>query len=310
MSFRTPVSKDFPTFSVVISTYNYGQFLSQAIDSVLKQTFNDYEIIVVNDGSTDNTDEIIKSHLDNPKLRYYKKENGGQASAKNYGIRNARGIYIAFLDADDCWEADKLEKQLGLFKSHQDRVGVVFSHVHVIGPAGEHIPSENPSRYKGNVLYWLYGDNFICFSSSCVKRSLLQAHGMFDEALKMGIDYDLWLRLSLVTEFDYVPEPLVAYRTGHGQMSSSLEGRAYWAQLIEDRFEAEHPYAVTKTMKKRCQYEKAFTRFRNFEVRDKGMALRALLKMLVLSPLSIITYKSIVRFIVVNVIPTAKRSYP
>src|SRR5206468_1372234 len=105
-----------PRVSVVIASYNHAAYLRIAGESVLGQTYRDYEIIVVNDGSTDDTDTVMQPYISHEKVRYYRKKNGGQASAKNYGIRAARGEHIAFLDADDFWEPTKLTNQAKLFE--------------------------------------------------------------------------------------------------------------------------------------------------------------------------------------------------
>jgi glycosyltransferase involved in cell wall biosynthesis len=295
-----------PTVSVVIATYNYGAFLPKALDSVLTQTFADYEIIVVNDGSTDNTDEVVKPYLEHPKVRYYKKANGGQATAKNLGISKAKGEYVAFLDADDFWLPEKLERQLKLFRENP-AVGVVYSAIRTVGPEGEEVPFEMPACVRGKILKRLYGNSFICFSSSMMRRELFEKYGVFDESFGMAIDYDLWLRLSLVTEFDFVPEPLVFFRLGHGQMSSNLDGRDYWARFIEKRFRESHPERVTPEMMKDCEFDRIYTRFRRFEKGAPLKALRAILQMARLRPWSRTPYRSLGRLIFVDMLSVVER---
>ena len=223
-----------PTVSVVIATYNYGRFLSEAIDSVLAQTFKDFEVIVVDDGSTDNTSEVILIYLSRHNFHYIKKENGGQASAKNRGIDESKGEFIAFLDADDVWFPTKLERQMPLFSD--PRVGVVYSKRVLIDLYGNERPFEHPKLYRGPVLDQIFINNFVCFSSAIVKRQCFEKVGKFDESLPMSIDYDLWLRMALHYHFDYVDAHLVMYRVGHGQMSDQLEKRFYYAWRIASRF--------------------------------------------------------------------------
>lgn len=285
-----------PTVSVVIATYNCAQYLSQAVESVLAQTYDDYELIVVNDGSRDSTDSVMLPYLDRENVRYYKKQNGGQASAKNYGIRQAAGRYIAFLDADDWWDATKLMKQLQLF-SKNESLGVVYSDVMVVGQAGEHTLFEATPRFRGNILPHLYGTNFIPFSSSVIRRDLLVAQGMFDESLGMGIDYDLWLRLSLVTQFDYIQEPLVAYRMGHGQMSRNWEGRVFWARVIDERFVERHPSLVSRQMVRHCEWERTYVRYRQYEKTRPALAFLAVVRMLMLRPLNKTACRSLGRLL-------------
>ena len=225
--------------SVVVTCYNYGSYLKGCIDSVLNQTIKPFEIIVVDDGSTDNTSEVIISYISNPLVKYIRTTNAGQASAKNTGIRNACGEFVAFLDADDLWHPEKLKKQLDLFEDRS--IGVVFSRMEFIDEEGGAIVSPEPSGYltpqSGRVTDHLLFDNFVPFSSSMVRRECLENYGGFDESLAMGIDWDLWLRLSLHCQFAYVNESLLLYRVGHaGQMSKKLEVRQKCSDLIFKRF--------------------------------------------------------------------------
>jgi len=296
-----------PIVSVVIATYNYASFLPTALESVLRQTFSEYEIIVVNDGSTDNTEEVIKPYLKHPKVRYYAKANGGQATAKNFGIRKSKGQYIAFLDADDLWAPEKLTKQVALFQTNP-AIGVVYSSIGVVGPGGEEIPFEMPTCFRGRVLTHLYGGSFVSFSSTMVARELFEKQGVFDETLGMAIDYDLWLRLSLVTEFDFVPEVLSFCRVGHGQMSSNLDGRDYWARFIEKRFREDHPAVVTAEMVEHCEFDRLYTRFRRFEKVAPLKALRAIAGMARLRPWSRTPYRCLGRLILVDGLHLVHRS--
>lgn len=237
-----------PTCSVVVTCYNYGHYLAGCLESVLRQTYQNFEIILVNDGSTDNTDEVIALYIHNTRIRYIKQQNAGQANAKNTGIKNARGEYIAFLDADDMWEENKLEKQLSLF--HDPQVGVVYSTVQYIDQQGNKVSSMSDSTYlaprTGKVTEFLFFDNFIPFSSSIVRHECFERLGVFDESIKMGIDWDLWLRISVHYLFQFVDEPLLLYRWGHeGQMSKNLDLRHECADRIMSRFLAQNPGMIS-----------------------------------------------------------------
>ena len=230
--------------SVIITCYNYGRYLAGCMESVLGQTYRDIEIIIVNDGSTDNTDEIVKKYITDPKVRYIKQNNSGQANAKNAGISHARGAFLAFLDADDVWEITKLEKQVPLFAD--PTVGVVYSLTKYIDEEGRSLDLTVDGKYlkpcAGEISQHLYFDNFIPFSSSVVRRDCLEKVGLFDESIKMGIDWDLWLRISAAYTFAYVDEPLLYYRVGHaGQMSKNLEERQRCSDRIMRKFVQENP---------------------------------------------------------------------
>jgi glycosyltransferase involved in cell wall biosynthesis len=201
----------------------------------------------VNDGSTDETDEVMSQFSSQERVRYIKQKNGGQANAKNTGIRNSDGEFVAFLDADDLWESKKLEKQLLLFSD--PNVGVVFSRANYIDEAGKKLKFRLSGKYlmprSGSVTEYLFFDNFVPFSSSVVRKECLEKVGAFDETLSMGIDWDLWLRISTRYKFDYVDEPLLLYRLGHvGQMSNKIEERQLCSDRIMRSFIKEYPEII------------------------------------------------------------------
>lgn len=219
-----------PKISVVITCYNYGQYVSEAIESVLCQTMEDYEIIVIDDGSQDDTSTVMDGYRENKKIRYIPQENQGQPKAKNRGIAESKGELIAFLDADDVWLPEKLALQSRLFNDPE--VGVVYTRRYWIDPSGSIIGGNERTLRRGNILDYIFIDNFICFSSSMVRRDLLLAVNVFDEQLPMGIDYDLWVRLAARCQFDYVDRPLVKYRTGHANLSRNTLKRYACAEKI------------------------------------------------------------------------------
>jgi glycosyltransferase involved in cell wall biosynthesis len=219
-----------PKVSVVITCYNYGQYIRAAIESVLDQTWQDFEIIVIDDGSTDDTPQVMAEYHGHETIRYLRQENQGQPKAKNRGIAESRGEFVAFLDADDVWLPEKLALQLQLF--NEPAVGVGYTRRYWIDPDGQVIQGNERTLRRGTILNYILIDNFICFSSSMVRRELLEATGGFDETLPMGIDYDLWIRLAAKCGFDYVNQPLIKYRTGHVNLSRNVTRRYQCAQLI------------------------------------------------------------------------------
>ena len=216
--------------SIVVTAYNYGKYLKQAIDSVLSQTYTDIEIILIDDGSTDDTEIIAREYLRYSFFRYFRQSNKGQPKAKNQGISHARGDFIAFLDADDFWESNKLKKQNALFADSD--VGVVYSRRNWVDSDGLEISGNERVLRRGKIIDHIFIDNFVCFSSSVIRKSYLEQIGYFDESLPMGIDYDLWIRLASVCKFDFVDEPLVNYRTGHSNLSKNTTKRYECAQQI------------------------------------------------------------------------------
>lgn len=243
--------------SVVITCYNYGRYLSGAIDSVLRQTYSNFEIIIIDDGSTDNTEEIARSYSSCSRVTYIRQNNAGQANAKNTGIQHASGDFIAFLDADDLWCEQKLEKQMVCF--NDSRVGVVYCKARYMSERSEEIFVDQKEKYlqpkRGKVTEWLFLDNFVPFSSSVVRAQCFEKFGLFDESLKMGIDWDLWLRISTLYYFDYIEDPLFFYRIGHGdQMSKNLEVRQGCSDFIMNRFISNYPGELSKEIIDKANY--------------------------------------------------------
>jgi glycosyltransferase involved in cell wall biosynthesis len=246
-----------PQVSIVVTCYNYGQFVAECLHSIQNQSFNDFEVIVIDDGSTDNSAEQISPFLQDRRFRYVKQRNGGQANAKNRGINEAKAELIAFLDADDKWAVGKLDKQIQLLDPKE--VGVVYSRESLIDTEGVPLPMVPPGKYlqprRGKVLEYFIYDNFVPFSSVIVRKDCFDSFGTFDESLAMGIDWDLWLRISTKFQFDYCEEPFLFYRVGHsGQMSRNLLERIDCAGRIITKFKRDFPDAVSSELMKDASY--------------------------------------------------------
>lgn len=246
--FRVEKSRvsDKPLVSVVIATYNMAAYLPLAVRSVLDQTYENIEVLVVDDGSTDCTCEAMKPFLDHPRVHYLYQENGGQAIAKNHGVRTAKGDFIAFLDADDIWYPEKLEIQIPLF-SRSENTGIVYSRLCYIDKNGEERGISDNELFRGRVSGSLLVRNFIGFGTSVVRKECFERLGVFDESLNMGIDYDLWLRFSTQYEFDYVDRPLLYYRVWSGQMSNNCKRRYLNGIEIMKNFLQAFPGVVNKS---------------------------------------------------------------
>ena len=210
-----------PKVSVIIPTYNRAHLVGRAIRSVLNQTYQDFEIIVVDDGSTDNTEEVVKSFND-PRIRYIRHEkNRGGSAARNTGIRAARSEYIAFLDSDDEWLPEKLEKQVLIFSD--DQIGLVYTGRRVIDSRSGRCLSEKIPEIEGDVYKQLLEGDFIgTCSSVMVKKGILEGIDGFDETLPSRQDWDCWLRVARNHQVACVKEVLVIQRIGHAQISSKL----------------------------------------------------------------------------------------
>ena len=217
---------NFYSVSVIIGSYNHGQYLPAAIESVLNQSYKDLEIIVIDDGSTDNTKEVVVPYLDKITFKY--QENMGRGASRNAGIQLAKHPWVAFLDADDLWTPKKLEKQINAVKDHPEIDLLVtnacwFDTDSIVQP--DYFKSMNlfhkqPIADYGNLhifkekLYRLFIDeNFVNLSSVLVKKKCLYDIGLFDATLPRAQDRDLWLRLSRFYTFAYLDEILTRSRT-------------------------------------------------------------------------------------------------
>lgn len=253
---------DQPLISVVTAAYNMGQYLEEAILSVLTQDHPRLQLIVVDDGSTDPaTPGVLARYEDDPRVTVVRQANAGQTVAKNRGLAEARGDFVGFCDADNAWLPGKLSRQLAVFRERPD-LGVVYGDLQLIGPAGEPLPTPPCRRYSGRITGKLLADNFVTFNTTLVPRRILDDLGGFDESLRMAIDYELWLRISLTHEFLHLPEPLVRYRIWGGQMSHRTEERmASYFRLLE-KFLAEHPGQVSSRDARRAWAHSLTTRGR------------------------------------------------
>src|SRR5687767_7774377 len=229
-----------PAVSVVMAAKNYARFLPEAVESVFAQTFTDWELVVIDDGSSDHTPQAVRPFLADRRVRYFRSDTLGQPRAKNLGIAFSRAKLVAFLDADDAWEKTKLEKQLAVFDANPS-VGVVFCKRSLMDEAGNRVPTksgQNPPR--GFAFGQMFTQNFVCFSSVVVKRDVFSHVGAFDPQWDLSIDYDLWLRVAKFYPFDFVDEELVRYRTGHGNLSKKLRDRVDTAMSIMHRAETRY----------------------------------------------------------------------
>lgn len=213
-----------PTVSVVIPCFNYGRFLRDAVASIRSQTFTDHEIIVVDDGSTDDTEAV--AHELGTALRYLRQPNQGPSAARNTGIAAARGRYIGFLDADDTWHSEKLAQQVPILEGRPEVVLVYTDSTYFEGATGREVGRhrERFAHPDGRVLGRLVeAGNFIPSPTPLVRRTTLEQVGGFDATLRSSEDWDLWVRLAARGELAYVDEPLARYRLHGAQASRNVD---------------------------------------------------------------------------------------
>jgi len=212
-----------PLISIVIPVYNAEKYLNECLKSVFAQTYIQIEIIIINDGSTDKSEKIIKKYLSDTRIKYLKQKNQGVAIARNLGIKFSKGDLIAFLDADDIWEKDKLSIQTELLKNNQ--IGLAYTNARFIGQ-GKRVNKKYSNYgkfYRGKVFTKLIIKNFTPLSSIVVRKKLLMKINGFSEDKKIivGEDYDLLLKLSQICLFDYSSKILIQYRVSQKSLSSN-----------------------------------------------------------------------------------------
>ena len=201
-----------PKVSVIIPTCNRCAYLARAIKSVLAQTYTDFEIIVVDDASTDDTREVVAQFKGNP-IKYIRhKENKGGAAARNTGIVNSQSEYIAFLDDDDEWLQTKLGLQVALLGSSSAKVGVIYTGNQTIDRAIQKVHAIKRPTQRGDLAVALLRNNPVGpTSSTLIRRKCFEEIELFDEALPSFQDYDLWIRISAKFHFEHVSLPLLRY---------------------------------------------------------------------------------------------------
>jgi glycosyltransferase involved in cell wall biosynthesis len=229
---------------VITASYEMGHYVTEAVDSVLAQDYPNVESIVVNDGSTDQTREILAKYDDDPRVTVIHQENAGQTVAKNRGLAAARGELIGFCDADNRWLPGKLSRQVPVLLARPE-VGVVYGDIALIDGDDNPLPPQKTRRLGGRITGQLLIRNFVTFNTTLTPKRILDRVGGFDERLRMAIDYNLWLQISLEHEFHYIDEPLVAYRIWGGQMSHRTGERMENFFRLLEQFLEDHPDAVT-----------------------------------------------------------------
>ena len=258
-----------PKVSVVTRTYNYGHFLGEAIQSVLDQTFQDYELIVVDDGSTDDTKQVVSGFSDH-RIKYIHQENRGVSAAYNTGISAASGEYLAFLDADDIWLPRKLEVQVRAMES-SPQAGLVYSDVYYFDSKTGAITESllqtlNGPPPRGSVLERHVDEFFAHPSTWLVRRCVFDRVGMFDETQRSSEDEDMLFRIASFFEFEVVPMPLTMARTHAEQESKKTEVHVtYFLQYLK---KIEHSPLLNDHMRTRVRWCLAKYHFLN------GMFLR------------------------------------
>lgn len=283
-----------PLVSIITPTYNRADFIGQAIDSVLAQTYGHFELIIVDDGSEDETRELVETYQDS-RIIYRYQENQGQSIARNLALKIARGDFICFLDSDNFWFPDKLEKSLEVFREHPE-VDIVYGDGVTINESGQEISRENMRRYTGHIAAHMLKDNVVSMNTTMARRRCFDEMGGFSGKRRVADDYDLWLRFSARFYFFYLPEYLAYYRVMENQISSDKIRRFTTNESIIMDFLKQYPAALTAREKREGLGAFFLRKARYFaSVKNKKEAYPSIVKAIRYNPGSIAVWRGLIK---------------
>lgn len=259
------MAKDAPLVSIITPTYNREDFIQKAVDEVLAQSYDNFELLIVDDGSTDNTKVILEPYLRDSRISYFYQENQGQSVARKFALSRAKGDFICFLDSDNYWSRDKLERQLGEFKLHP-HVDIVYGDIITIDEAGNEVSRDNMRRYSGHIAPQMMKDNCVSMNTAMAKRRCFDELGGPSGNRRVADDYELWLRFSARYQYLYVPEYYAYYRVMRNQISSDKSRRFDSNESILHDFADQFPDAMS-----RGEFDKGFAAFYTRKARYLGM---------------------------------------
>lgn len=280
-----------PLITIITPTYNRAKFISEAIESVLKQTYTNWELLIVDDGSTDNTKDVISSYLLDPRIKYYYQSNQGQAVARQSAFLKSEGDYIAFLDSDNRWLSNRLA--VGVDYLSLNPTEIPYGDGVSINESGDEISRENMQRHSGNLTALLIRDNFVSMNTTLIPKVHMTKIGGLRTSVKRGDDFDLYLRLSTVANFKYIPEYMVEYRVMKDQISTDKRGRFSANEKVIDLFLSEYPYALSKHERDRSLASFYIRKGRYYASQGEfSISFKDLFKAMKLAPLWIGVYRA------------------
>ncbi|MCK5551764.1 MAG: glycosyltransferase [Deltaproteobacteria bacterium] len=258
-----------PVLSVVIPTYNRLPKVKDAIESVLSQTYRDFEFWVVDDGSTDGTGEALRAFGN--KIKYISQDNRGASAARNLGARVSRGKYLAFLDSDDLWEPEKLEIQVKCMKENP-QFPLCYTDEIWIRKGIRVNPKKRHGKYSGWIFEKCLPLCIISPSSALMRRALFEETGGFDETLPVCEDYDFWLRVTCRYPVLFIDQKLIVKKGGHGDQLSirSWGNDRYRIMALEKLLSSQNLKAEEKRMAAEELVRKSYILSRGFYKRGKG----------------------------------------
>ena len=225
-----------PKVSVIIPTHNRAEFLRSAITSVLKQTYQDFEITVVDEASKDNTKEVVSS-FGEKRIKYiHHQTSKGDGAARNSGIANSNGDYIAFLDDDDQWLSEKLQLQVGILENSPAHVGAVYAGYFDIDAINAKIFNVWLPDRRGDLSRDIFKENCVCTSSILLRRQCFEKVGLFDESIPYCSDYDMWIRISKKFKFECIRKPLVKRLVHEHNLGSNFKSSIKGKEIVLEKY--------------------------------------------------------------------------
>jgi len=265
-----------PTVSAIIPTHDRSSLLKRAIQSVQNQTFHDFEIIIVDDASTDETTEVVREFEDK-RIKYVRHEQTrGAPAARNTAVRISNGEYIAFLDDDDEWLPQKLEMQMTAFRAAMSDVGVIYSAFWRIQDGKKTFsPPAKITQKQGNIHKALLNGNFVALPTAIVKRQCFEKVGLFDENFPRLQDWEFFIRCARQYQFMYIDKPLlISYHTDKS-ISSDCTAFVNALQLITDKFSDDFGKYKKSFLKHNLVMAKLFIQNRKVQ-KAKGCCFRVI----------------------------------
>ena len=230
-----PHHNQYPLVSIIMPTHNRSLLLRRAVSSVLEQTFTDFELIIVDDCSDDDTEHQISIINDHRIIYSRLKFRVGAAAARNIAIKSARGQYIAFLDSDDEYLHNKLELQIDKFQGAPGNVGIIYCGYYIVYES-DHYHEVVPPSYRGNLFDVLLKHNRIGSPTPLVRKECFDSCGLFDESLPSCQDWDMWLRISTKYDFDFVNEPLAKAHNHGNQISTNIDNKILSREKLLEKY--------------------------------------------------------------------------
>lgn len=238
-----------PFFSVIIPTYNRADLLPRAIISVLQQTYNNWELIIVDDGSKDNTREVVSRHTD-PRIKYIYQNNAERSAARNNGIKNATGNYICFLDSDDYYLPERLQGLYNSLQAKQFPVGVYYTGMLVENSTGRNKRNE---KQTDNNIFNHIATSVIHSQQACVHRTVFK-HYLYDTRFHIGEDMELWLRIADKYPFEYIDNEYTIVVVDHDERSVNVKrynSYPHQLRMLKTVFAPSHPgHKINNSVKK------------------------------------------------------------